>query len=77
MERSARYSPYMWLSYADYEVGRQIKLDFGHYDIVVRSNSPDVLTATFGQITRHELSEIWEEEGTSIEIIEKEDAVEA
>lgn len=70
-EGSARFSPYMWLSYAEIEVGRQIKLDFGHYDVVVRSRSPGLLQSTFEEISRHDCREIVENAGVSIEIIEK------
>jgi hypothetical protein len=27
----------MWLSHADYEAGREIKLDFSRYDVVLRA----------------------------------------
>ena len=58
--RSARFSPYMWLSHVDY-YGRELKLDFGRYDVVVRfaaTHSLDI-NSTFEAITRHECAEIW------------------
>ena len=77
--RSARFSPYMWLSHADYS-GRELKLDFGRYDVVVRSAATHSLDidSIFEAITRHECGEISEIEGElSIEIIEKEEVAEA
>ena len=35
---TARFSPYIWLVHADYEAGREIKLDFSRYDVVLRCN---------------------------------------
>ena len=71
--RSARFSPYMWLSHADY-YGRELKLDFGRYDVVIRSAVTFSLDIIFEAIVCHECREISEKEGSlSIEIIEKED----
>jgi hypothetical protein len=69
-----RFSPYMWLNYVDFEE-RLLKLDFGAYDVVVRSPRPQSsLVDIFSEITRHECSVIEEKEGSiSIEIIEKEE----
>jgi hypothetical protein len=71
----SRFSPYMWLNYVDIEAGRQIKLDFGRYDVVIRGSESYYLELDkiFEAITRHECSEIAEGE-LSIEIIEKEEA---
>lgn len=70
----ARFAPYVWLSHADYEVGSSVKLDFGRYDMVLRSQHYS-LANIFQAITRYECEEISEKEGElSIEIIEKEEA---
>jgi hypothetical protein len=71
---TARYCPYMWLNYADYEAAEQIKLDFGRYDVVVRGTESDHLNKVFEAVTRHECGEILEAGSISIEIIEKEEA---
>jgi hypothetical protein len=71
---NARYSPYMWLSHADYEAGREIKLDYSRYDIVLRATENHSLDSIFESIARNECSEIAEKEGAlTIEIIEKEE----
>jgi hypothetical protein len=71
----ARFSPYMWLSHADYAGGRELHLDFSRYDVVLRATEQYSLDSIFGEITRHECSEIAEKEGElTIEIIEKEEA---
>ena len=74
---NARFSPYMWLSHADYEAGLMLKLDFGRYDVVLRSVEPYFLDSIFQAITRHDCSEIAEKVGEggelSIKIIEKEE----
>ena len=63
----------MWLSYADYQP-RELRLDFGGYDVVVRSAASGSLDDIFESITRHEGGSIAEKEGElSIEIIEKEE----
>jgi hypothetical protein len=75
-KRTARFSPYMWLSHVDYEAGREIKLDFSRYDIVLRATEDYSLDTIFEAIARNECSEISEKEGAlTIEIIEKEEAV--
>jgi hypothetical protein len=72
---SLRYSPYMWLSHADYEAGREIKLDFSRYDIVLRATENYSLDSIFEAIARNECSEIAAKEGAlTIEIIEKDEA---
>jgi hypothetical protein len=72
---NARYSPYMWLSHADYEAGREIKLDFSRYDVVLRATEHYSLDTIFEAISRNECSEISEKEGAlTIEIIEKDEA---
>ena len=71
---NARFSPYMCLSYVDYEAGRDIKLDFGSYDVVMRAAGGFSLDSTFEAIAHQDCSEISEKEGMlSIEIIEKEE----
>jgi len=73
---NARFSPYMWLSHADYEAGREIKLDFSRYDIVLRAFTDYSLDNLFEAIARNECSEIAEKDGAlTIEIIEKEEVV--
>ena len=73
---NARFSPYMWLSHADYEAGREIQLDFSRYDIVLRATEHYSLDGIFAAISKHECSEIAEKEGAlTIEIIEKEEVV--
>jgi hypothetical protein len=68
----ARFSPYMWLSHADYEAGREIKLDFSRYDVVLRATENYSLDPIFEAIARNECTEISEKEGAlTIEIIEK------
>jgi hypothetical protein len=75
-KRTARFSPYMWLSHVDYEAGREIKLDFSRYDVVLRATENYSLDSIFEAISRNECSEISEKEGSlTIEIIEKEEAV--
>ena len=69
---NARFSPYMWLVCADYERGRTIKLDFGHYEVVLQAAVTFGLDDVFEAITRHELAELPEKEDwLSIEINEK------
>jgi hypothetical protein len=71
---TARFSPYMWLSHADYEAGREIKLDFSRYDVVLRATENYALDGIFEAICRNECSEISEKEGAlTIEIIEKDE----
>jgi hypothetical protein len=66
----------MWLSHAEYEAGREIKLDFSRYDVVLRAPEHNPLERICEAITRHECGEISEKEGAlTIEIIEKEEAV--
>lgn len=73
---TVRFSPYIWLSHADYEAGREIKLDFSRYDVVLRSTENYSLDSIFEAITRNECSEIAEKDGVlTIEIIEKEEVV--
>ena len=73
---NARFSPYMWLSHADYEAGREIKLDFSRYDVVLRATETNSLHGIFAAIARNECSEIAEKDGVlTIEIIEKEEVV--
>jgi len=75
-KRNARFSPYMWLSHADYEAGREIKLDFSRYDIVLRAFTDHSLDNLFEAIARNQCSEIAEKDGAlTIEIIEKEEVV--
>jgi len=57
---TARFSPYMWLSHADYEAGREIKLDFSRYDVVLRATENYSLDNLFEAIARNECSEIAE-----------------
>ena len=62
---TARFSPYMWLSHADYEAGREVKLDFSRYDVVLRATEHYSLESIFEAITRHECSEISGKRGRS------------
>jgi hypothetical protein len=71
---TARFTPYIWLSHVDYEVGREIKLDFSRYDVVLRCTETYALDSVFEAICRNECSEISEKEGAlTIEIVEKDE----
>jgi hypothetical protein len=60
----------------DYEAGREIKLDFSRYDIVLRAFTDYSLDNLFEAIARNQCSEIAEKDGAlTIEIIEKEEVV--
>ena len=62
--------------HVDYEVGREIKLDFSRYDVVLRCTETYSLDSVFEAICRNECSEISEKEGAlTIEIVEKEEVV--
>ena len=46
---TARFSPYVWLSFCDYEIaGRTLKLDFSRYDVVLRAAENHSLEKLFG-----------------------------
>jgi hypothetical protein len=71
----ARFSPYVWLSFCDYEIaGRTLKLDFSRYDVVLRAAENHSLDNLFSAIAKNECSEVAEKDAVlTIEIIEKED----
>jgi len=71
---TARYSCYGWLSFCDYEIAaRTMKLDFSHYDVVLRAAENHSLDQLFAAIAKNECSEVAEKAGAlTIEIIEKE-----
>jgi hypothetical protein len=71
----ARFSPYGWLSFCDYEIaGRTLKLDFSRYDVVLRAAENQSLDNLFAAIAQNECSEVAEKDGMmTIEIIEKEE----
>jgi hypothetical protein len=70
---TARFSPYGWLSYCDYEIGsRTVKLDFSRYEVVLRAAVNHSLDTLFSAIVKNECSEVSEKAGAlTIEIIEK------
>jgi hypothetical protein len=72
---TARFSPYGWLSFCDYEItGRTVKLDFSRYDVVLRATVNHSLDTLFAAIAKNECSEVAEKAGAlTIEIIEKEE----
>jgi hypothetical protein len=43
---TARFAPYIWLNHLDYEVGREIKLDFSRYDVVLRCTETYALVSS-------------------------------
>ena len=72
---TARFSPYGWLSFCDYEIaGRTLKLDFSRYDVVLRAAENHSLEKLFAAVAKNECSEVAEKDGAlTIEIIEKEE----
>jgi hypothetical protein len=72
---TARFSPYVWLSFCDYEIaGRTLKLDFSRYDVVLRAAENHSLDKLFTAIAKNDCSEVAEKAGAlTIEIIEKEE----
>jgi hypothetical protein len=72
---TARFSPYGWLSFCDYEIaGRTLKLDFSRYDVIVRAAENQSLDTIFTAIAKNECSEVAEKPGAlTIEIVERED----
>jgi hypothetical protein len=71
----ARFSPYVWLSYCDYEIGgRTVKLDFSRYDVVLRAAENHSLDKFFAAVAKNDCSGVAEKDGAlTIEIIEKEE----
>jgi hypothetical protein len=72
---TARYSPYGWLAFCDYEIAaRTMKLDFSRYDVVLRAAENHSLDKLFAAIAKNECSEVAEKPGMmTIEVIEKEE----
>lgn len=72
---TARYSPYGWLAFCDYEIAaRTMKFDFSHYDVILRAAENHSLDKLFAAVAQNECSEIVEKAGAlTIEVIEKED----
>jgi hypothetical protein len=72
---TARFAPYGWLSFCDYEIAsRTLKLDFSRYDVVLRAAENHSLDTLFAAIAKNECSDVAEKAGAvTIEIIEKEE----
>ncbi|HEY5811708.1 MAG TPA: hypothetical protein VIT23_03530 [Terrimicrobiaceae bacterium] len=71
---AARFSPYVWLIYCDYEIGgRTLKLNYSGYDVVLKAAESHMMDKLFAAIAKNECEEIEEKSGVlTIEIIEKE-----